>query len=288
MKIKLTTGEKVFQVFNYSFLTLLSIVCFYPLYHVLMASFSDGLSLLGHSGLLLWPIDFTTLAYERVLANKDIYTGYFSTLKLLFFGTSWQMIMTILCAYVLSRPRFLLRRPLMLMITFTMFFSGGTIPFYMNLRDLGMLGHMWGLIIPFSMATYNMIILRTAMEGIPAGLIEAATIDGAGHFMVLWKVVLPLVKATLAVLVLYYGVAHWNNWFWAVRVISEREQMPLAVILREILIENALGQMDGDMSTQSESIKYATIVVSTLPILCIYPFIQKYFTQGVMIGAIKE
>ena len=286
MKIKTSLGEKIFQVFNYTFLTLLSIICIYPLWHVLMASFSDHYALLGHSGLLLWFKDFTLDAYNKVLANPRIITGYISSIKLLVLGVSWQMIMTILCAYVLSRPRFLLRRPLMLMITFTMFFSGGTIPFYMNLRDLGMLGHIWGLIIPFSMTTYNMIILRTAMEGLPDGLIEAATIDGAGHITIMFRIVLPLVKATLAVLVLYYGVAHWNNWFWAVRVISDSSQLPLAVILRDILIENNTAIMDGGQ-VSAENIKYATIIVSTLPILSIYPFIQRYFTQGVMIGAVK-
>ena len=148
MKIKMSRGERIFQVFNYSFLTLLSILCLYPLWHVLMASFSDHYELLGHSGPLLWPLQFTTQAYERVLANPDIFSGYVSTIKLLVIGTAWQMLITILCAYVLSCPRFLLRRPLMLMITFTMFFSGGTIPFYMNLRDTGMLGTFWGLIIP--------------------------------------------------------------------------------------------------------------------------------------------
>ena len=286
MKIKTSLGEKIFQVFNYTFLALLSIICIYPLWHVLMASFSDHYALLGHSSLLLWFKDFTLDAYNKVLANPRIITGYISSIKLLVLGVSWQMIMTILCAYVLSRPRFLLRRPLMLMITFTMFFSGGTIPFYMNLRDLGMLGHIWGLIIPFSMTTYNMIILRTAMEGLPDGLIEAATIDGAGHITIMFRIVLPLVKATLAVLVLYYGVAHWNNWFWAVRVISDSSQLPLAVILRDILIESNTAIMDGGQ-VSAENIKYATIIVSTLPILSIYPFIQRYFTQGVMIGAVK-
>lgn len=287
MKIKSSTGERVFQVFNYLFLTLLSIICLYPLWHVMMASFSDHYELLGHSGPLLWPLKFTTDAYDKVLANPDIFTGYVSTVKLLVVGTVWQMVITILCAYVLSCPRFLLRRPLMLMLTFTMFFSGGTIPFYMNLRDTHMLGSFWGLIIPFSMNVYNMIILRTSIESLPSGLIEAATIDGAGHFTVLVKIVLPLIKATLAVLVLYYGVAHWNSWFWAVRVIDQKDQLPLAVILRDILIENDTASMDGGQ-VASENVKYATIMVSTIPILCIYPFIQKYFTQGVMIGAIKE
>lgn len=287
MKIKMTRGEKIFQVFNYTFLTLLSITCLYPLWHVIMASFSDQYALLGHSGLIFWPMEFTTKAYEIVFKNPDIWTGYASTIKLLVCGVTWQIAMTTLAAYVLSRPKFLLRRPLMLMITFTMFFGGGTIPFFMNLRDLGFLDNFWGLIIPFSLGTYNMIILRTSIEGLPNGLLEAATIDGAGHVTILIKIVLPLVKATLAVLVLYYGVGHWNSWFWAIRVISDKDQLPLAVILRDILINNDMASMGGAFEI-AENVRYSTIVVSTLPILCIYPFIQKYFTQGVMIGAIKE
>lgn len=287
MKIKMTRGEKIFQVLNYTFLTLLSITCLYPLWHVVMASFSDQYALLGHSGLIFWPLEFTTKAYEVVFKNPDIWTGYASTIKLLVCGVTWQIAMTTLAAYVLSRPKFMLRRPLMLMITFTMFFGGGTIPFYMNLRDLGFLNNFWGLIIPFSLGTYNMIILRTSIEGLPNGLLEAATIDGAGHVTILIKIVLPLVKATLAVLVLYYGVGHWNSWFWAIRVISDKDQLPLAVILRDILINNDMANMGGAFEI-AENVRYSTIVVSTLPILCVYPFIQKYFTQGVMIGAIKE
>ena len=287
MKIKMSRGEKIFQVFNHTFLTLLSITCLYPLWHVVMASFSDQYALLGHSGLIFWPMEFTTKAYEIVFKNPDIWTGYASTIKLLVVGVTWQITMTTVAAYVLSRPRFILRRPLMLMITFTMFFGGGTIPFYMTLRDLGFLNNFWGLIIPFSMGTYNMIILHTSIEGLPNGLLEAATIDGAGHITILTKIVLPLVKATLAVLVLYYGVGHWNSWFWAIRVISEKDQLPLAVILRDILINNDMASMGGAFEI-AENVRYSTIIVSTVPILCLYPFIQKYFTKGVMIGAIKE
>lgn len=287
MKIKKTIGERIFDVFNHIFLLCLALVCLYPLWHVCMASFTDGNALMSHTGVLLWPIKFSLDAYKRVFSNPLIFSGYINTIKLLILGVSWQMLMTILCAYVLSRPKFLLRRPIMLMITFTMFFSGGTIPIYMNMQQLGMMGHIWGLIIPFGMSTYNMIILRTAMEGVPSSLVEAATIDGAGHLAILWRIILPLTKATLATLVLFYGVGLWNSWFWPARVLPDASNTVLAVVLRDILINGDTASMDGGLPT-NEGIKYATIIVATLPILCIYPFIQKYFTQGVMIGAVKE
>ena len=175
----------------------------------------------------------------------------------------------------------------MLAITFTMFFSGGMIPTYMNIEQLGLKGSIWGLIIPFSINTYNMIILRTSFESLPESLLEAAEIDGAGHLTSLFRIVLPLSKATLSVITLYYGVATWNAWFWAAQLMKDRTQMPLAVVLRDILINSQMQQMDTGV-TSTEGIKYALIVVATVPILCVYPFIQKHFAQGVMIGAVKE
>ncbi len=287
MKIKESLGERVFQVVNVVFLLALSILCIYPLWHVVMASFSSSTALHTHTGLMLWPVDFTLEAYERVLNNKEIYTGYFNTIKILALGVSTQMIMTILCAYCLSRRDFLLRRPIMLMITFTMFFSGGIIPIYMNLSDMQLLDKTQGLILPLAMSTYNMIILRTSIEALPDSLVEAAQIDGAGHFTILFRIILPLVKATLAVLMMYYGVAWWNEWFWSTRVFSDPNMYPLAAVLRQILIEDAESEMDAGLAT-AEGVKYAMIVVSTIPILCIYPFIQKYFTKGVMLGAVKQ
>lgn len=287
MKIKETRGELIFHVCNYIFLTALAVVCLYPLWHVVMASFSDSDALLAQEGLLLWPMEFTLDSYKRVFANPNVLTGYKATLKLLVLGVSWQMIMTILGAYVLSRREFMLRRPLMLAITFTMFFSGGMIPTYLNIEQLGMKGSIWALIIPFSINTYNMIILRTSFESLPESLLEAAKIDGAGHLTCLFKIVLPLSKATLSVITLYYGVAMWNAWFWAAQLMDDRTEMPLAVVLRDILINSQMQQMDTGV-TSTEGIKYALIVVATVPILCVYPFIQKHFAQGVMIGAVKE
>ena len=287
MKIKASFGERVFQVFNYIFLGLIAFVCLYPMWHVLMASFSDSTALTAHSGLLLWPIDFSLDAYRRVLSNQNIWTGYWNTIKFLVLGVSTSMVMTTLGAYVLSRRDFMLRRPIMLAITFTMFFSGGTIPTYLNIQKLGLTGSIWGLVLPFCIATYNMIILRTAFESMPESLLEAARIDGAGQLDCLIRIVLPLNKAALAVIALYYGVACWNAWFWASQVLESKTKMPLAVILRDILINADMQQMDNGV-TNMEGIKYATIIVATVPILCVYPFIQKYFAQGVMIGAVKE
>lgn len=287
MRIKVSRGEQVFKVFNYLILTALALVCLYPFWHVTMASFSDSDALIAHTGLLLWPIEFTTTAYERVFANPNVLTGYISTFKLLIFGVSWQMVMTVLGAYVLSRREFMLRRPLMLAITFTMFFSGGMIPTYLNIQDLGLKGGIWAIIIPFAINTYYLIILRTSFESLPESLLEAAKIDGAGQVTLLLKIVLPLSKATLAVITMYYGVAMWNSWFWASQLIGDRTQMPLSVVLRDILINSQMQQMDSGV-TNAEAIKYALIVVATVPILCVYPFVQRYFTQGVMIGAVKE
>ena len=287
MKIKESFGERVFQVFNYIFLGLIGFVCLYPMWHVLMASFSDSTALTAHSGLLLWPIEFSLDAYKRVLSNQNIWTGYLNTIKYLVLGVSTSMVMTILGAYVLSRRDFMLRRPIMLAITFTMFFSGGTIPTYLNIQELGLKGSIWGIVLPFCIATYNMIILRTSFESLPESLLEAARIDGAGQLACLTRIVLPLSKASLAVITLYYGVAYWNGWFWASQILEHKGDMPLAVVLRDILINADMQQMDTGV-TNMEGIKYATIIVATVPILCVYPFIQKYFAQGVMIGAVKE
>ena len=287
MKIKESFGERVFQVFNYILLGLIGFVCLYPMWHVLMASFSDSTALTAHSGLLLWPIEFSLDAYKRVLSNQNIWTGYLNTIKYLVLGVSTSMVMTILGAYVLSRRDFMLRRPIMLAITFTMFFSGGTIPTYLNIQELGLKGSIWGIVLPFCIATYNMIILRTSFESLPESLLEAARIDGAGQLACLTRIVLPLSKATLAVIALYYGVAYWNGWFWPSQILEVKGDMPLAVVLRDILINADMQQMDTGV-TNMEGIKYATIIVATVPILCVYPFIQKYFAQGVMIGAVKE
>lgn len=283
----------MFSVFNYIFLTLIIIVCLYPVWYVASASFSDSNKLVQHTGLLLKPLGFSIDAYKKVFKNPMIVKGYMNTLFILVVGVALDLFMTSLGAYFLSRKRVMFKKPIMMLIMFTMFFSGGMIPFYLNLKDLHLTNTLWGLIIPFMISTYNLVILRTSFESIPESLIEAAQIDGAGHLTILWQIVLPLSKAILAVMVLYYGVSIWNSWFWASAIIRTRELYPLQVILREILLQNdvtsmATGVGAADQESVAMTIKYATIIVATVPILCVYPFLQKYFTKGTMVGAVKE
>ena len=293
MKVKRSKGERIFTVFNYIFLTAVIILCIYPVWYVAMASVSDSNQLMQHSGLLILPKGFNLSAYSKVFDNPMIPRGYLNTLFLLFVGVPINIIMTSLGAYFLSRKRVMFQKPIMIASMFTMFFSGGMIPFYLNLKDLHLTNTLWGLIIPFMINTYNMVIMKTSFESIPDSLIEAAQIDGASHWKILVSIVLPLSKAIIAVMVLYYGVSTWNSWFWASAILRERELYPLQVILREILLQNDVSAMSsGAAATDAESIamsiKYATIMVATVPILCVYPFVQKYFTKGTMVGAVKE
>ncbi len=293
MKIKKSKGERAFQVFNYAFLLLIMLVCLYPVWYVAVASFSNSNALTQHSGLLFRPIGFSIDAYKKVFQNPMIGKGYLNTLFILIIGVFLDLVMTSLGAYFLSRKRVMFKKPIMLFIVFTMFFSGGMIPFYINLKELHLTNTLWGLIIPFMITTSNLIILRTSFESIPESLIEAAQIDGAGHIRILTTIVLPLSKAMLAVMVLYYGVSIWNSWFWASAILRNREMYPLQIILREILLSNDTSSMTaGASATDTEAIgmtiKYATIMVATVPILCVYPFLQKYFTKGTMVGAVKE
>lgn len=294
IKMKSSLSYKIFQVFNAIFLILLMVVTLYPMVHVVMASLSDGNALTSHKGFLLFPVGEISLkAYEAVVSNPNILIGYRNTIFLLVVGVSLQIFMTSIGAYVLSRKQFGLKNICMLFITFTMFFQGGIIPFYLLIRDLNLLNSLLALILPFTVSAYNLIIMRTSFAAIPASLEESAKLDGASHFQIYTKIVMPLSKAVIAVMILYYGVGIWNGWFWASVFIRNRDLFPLQLILREILISNDVSSMTqgssgADVVAFAESIKYATIVVATVPVLVVYPFLQKYFAKGVMIGAIKE
>ncbi|MBP0990425.1 MAG: carbohydrate ABC transporter permease, partial [Oscillospiraceae bacterium] len=206
--------------------------------------------------------------------------------------TAYSVVLTSLGAYVLSRKNFFMRDFFMMAITFTMFFNGGLIPFYMVVKKVGLYNSLMSLIIPLAISTYNLIIMRTSFSAVPTELEEAARIDGASHWTILFKIYIPVSKAIIAVMILYYGVGLWNGWFYSMIFIADRNKFPLQLILREILIQNdtssvtnGVGMEDG--FSVAESVKYAVIVIATVPILCIYPFIQKYFVKGVMIGAVK-
>lgn len=290
---KLTFGEKVYQVFNYAFLTLLAFMTLYPFLYVIFASFSNPVKLYTHEGLLLYPQGFTTRAYEMVLKDPRIVTGYANTIFYVVVGTALNIIMSCIGAYVLSRPYLKLRRFFTIMIVFTMYFGGGLIPHYLLVKSLHLDNTRWALIVPGLINTWNLIIMMTAFRNVPISLDESARIDGAGEWRILFQIVLPLVVPTIMVMVLYYAVGHWNSWFNAMIYLRDRGKYPLQLFLREILVENRLNEIIAGQGQANEvedvgtTIKYATIIVSTVPILLVYPFIQKYFVHGVMIGAIK-
>ena len=292
MRCMKTRGEKIADVVLYVLLTLITLAALYPIWYVVMASVSDGNALMRYSGPLVLPQGFSLSAYEVVLNNKSIYTGYANTIFYVAVGTTLNMIMTTLGAYVLSRKNFFWSSPIMMLITITMFFSGGMIPTYLLVEKLGLVDTRWALIIPGLVNAYNLIIMRTAFAGVPDALEESAKIEGANDFQIMWKIYIPVSKATLAVIVLYYAVSHWNGWFSAVLYLRTRSLYPLQILLREILIEKSLDSMMGDINMEdldmiSDTIKYATVIISSLPIMLLYPFLQKYFVKGVMIGAVK-
>ena len=291
---KKSTGDYIFDTFNYIFLSVLALVTLYPFIHVICGAISGPGMLIGHKGALLWPLGTPTLkAFGLVFRNPNILTGYRNTVFVLVTATALNILMTSLGAYVCSRQQFAIRNALMFMIIFTMYFGGGMIPRYLFLKNyLGMGDHLWSLIIPGAISAYNLIIMRNAFSGVPASLEESARIDGANDITIMFRIIMPLSKATIAVMVLFYGVGHWNTWFDAMIFLRTRTLYPLQLILREILVDAStqsmtMGLSNDDVEALSDNLKYATIIVATLPILCVYPFIQKYFVKGVMIGAVK-
>ncbi len=286
-------GYTVFTVFNYIFLGLVGFACLYPLYYVVIASFSDPVKLISHDGMLLFPLEeFTLDGYRMVFSNRLVMSGYRNTLIVLFVGLCFNMVLTVMGAYVISLRKLMLRKPFTILIIVTMYFNGGMIPTYLNVSSFGMIDSLWSLIIPGAVTTSNLLIMRSAFMAVPESLSEAAEIDGAGHRQILLQVMLPLVKATLAVMVLYYGVAHWNAWFNASIYLRSAGKFPLQLVLRNILIEGLNNDMLTDVGSADnpqavQLLKYSLIVVSTVPIMCIYPLLQKFFEKGVMLGAVK-
>ncbi|NOV01093.1 carbohydrate ABC transporter permease [Paenibacillus planticolens] len=284
--------EKWFDASIYLILIALVIVTLYPLLYVLFASLSDAGRLVAHKGILLKSLGFSLEAYRGVMKNPGILIGYRNTLFIVIAGVAVNLLMTALGAYVLSRKNVIWNKAFMLIIVFTMFFNGGLIPLYLVVKNIGLLDSLWATIIPFSIGTFNLIIMRTAFMSIPDSLEESAKIDGANHFTILFRIIIPLSMPVIAVMILYYAVDKWNGWFYASVFIKSRDLFPLQLVLREILIANSTDGMSvgadaGDRFQIGETIKYATIVVATLPVLCIYPFVQRFFVKGVMVGSLK-
>ncbi len=291
--MKRTGGEIVFQAFDLLLLTAFAFACVYPFIYVLFASLSDPARIVAHRGILVAPLGFSLGPYRMVFENPHILSGYKNTLIVLVAGTSINLFLTSLGAYGLSRRRIALRDALMFLIVFTMMFRGGLIPLYLQVGSLGLVDTRWSLILPSAVSAWNLVIMRTYLLSLPESLEESARIDGAGDWTILFRVVLPLAMPVVAVMTLFYGVHHWNSWFHAMLFLRDRALYPLQLILREILIANDTRSMTTSLISSvdeeqvGETIKYATIVVATLPILCAYPLLQKYFVKGVMIGAIK-
>ena len=293
-KSRLNNDGIIFPVLNTILMFAISIVMFYPFFYCMLASVSNNTLLTGFRGILLHPLGGIHFgAYLKAFEHPLVLSGLKNILLILVCALPLNIVMTVICGYFMSCREVYFKKPIVLLILFTMYFSGGMIPTYLNIRDLGLYNTTAALIIPGCLSVYNAIITRTAIEAIPDSLTESARLDGAGELTILFKIILPLLKPTIAVLVLYYGVGHWNSWFPASIYIKENNLLPLQNILRSVLIEisqlveNTAVSEAGQIDTYTETIKYAIIMISTLPIICIYPFLQKYFTKGVMIGAIK-
>ena len=291
-RIRRTFGSRAFDVVNVAFMFLFLLITLYPFWYVVIVSFSDGKAVLS-SLVKFWPVHFTLDTYKVVLRDSNILSGFKNSVIYTVCGTLVNLVMSTLCAYPLSRPILPGKKLFMRVIVFTMFFSGGMIPSYLVINQLGMIDTIWAMIIPGAISTYNMIVMRTFFMGIPESLHESAALDGANDLQVLVRIVLPLSKSILATMLLFYAVGHWNAYVNALLYLNKKAMFPLQSILRNMVVDGQFTEAQTQVGSVSSftvietTMKYATIVVSTMPILLIYPFVQKYFVKGVMIGSIK-
>lgn len=289
-----TRGEKIFSVFNTIILSLIALACLIPVWHVICCSVSEPTLLNANRGTVLWPLgQWTFLGYEKVFKTSYILRGYLNTVYYVLLGTAIGLVLTCLAAYGLSRKDLMLKKPINFFITFTMLFNGGLVPTYMVIRDLKMLNTVWAIVLPLCVSVFNVMIMRTSFDNIPDALTEAAQIDGAGHVRILVQIILPVSKSILAVVTLFYIVQHWNSWFHSALYIKDRDLYPLQLWLREIVIAETNSVIEADAAdagliNQTKAlIKYCVIVIAILPMMIAYPFVQKYFVTGVMIGSVK-
>ena len=290
--IKASVGSCVFDVVNTIVLIALCFVTLYPMWYCLCASFTSTSYLSAHQGVLFWPHMFTTSAYRLAFTHPLLLSGYKNIMIVLLVSLPINIFLTLFTGYFLASKDVMLKPIIQFLIMFTMFFSGGMIPIFLNIRDLGLYNTLWSLILPGAISVYNCIICRTAIQAVPESLTESAYLDGANDLIIVFRITLPLIMPTIAVLLLYYGVGHWNAWFPASIYLQDNNKLPIQNIMRSILIANsdllnASGSETDKVDDFAETIKYATIVLTTVPVLCIYPFLQKYFVKGVMIGAVK-
>lgn len=287
-KKKATAEDIVMGTIVAVILVVFSLLCVYPIWYIMVASVTSASELRQLDGLLLWPKEFLWGAYEQAFSHKLLMGAYKNTLKILLTALPINIVMTLICGYFMACKGMMFKKAIISFIMFTMFFGGGLIPTYLNIRSLGLMGTHWAVIIPGCLSIHNAIITRAAIQAIPDSLTDAAYIDGANDFQIIFKVIMPLIKPTIAVLVLYYGVDHWNSWFEASIYLKEDKLLPLQNVLRDILSAgaNLPGYVSSDQE-YGEAMKYASVIISTVPILCVYPFLQKYFAKGALVGAVK-
>ena len=293
-RIKEPVSDKIVNVLIYLIMTAFMILSVYPLYYCLVASFSDAKAILSNTEPLLLPIKpYTLHGYKMAFQNVGIPIGFRNTVGYVLGGTLLSLAVSTMGAFFVSRKYFYIRNVAMKMIMVTMFFSGGIIPMFFVVRWVGIYDTPWSFVLPYLVSSYNLIIMRTFFQGIPDSLEEAALLDGANEIQILVRIILPLSTAVIAVIAMYYGVGYWNSWYPALMFMRNRALYPLQMFLREVLITEQETSVAKDVTAQSseafdrELVKYCMVIISTVPILVIYPFLQRYFVKGVMIGAIK-
>jgi putative aldouronate transport system permease protein len=292
-EVKSSLIDNIFDKTNTVFMLLLCIVIIYPLYYVLIASFTEP-HIVSSGVLLFYPVELFVGGYKRILNYPPIWTGYLNTIKYTFVGTTISICVTVPAAYALSRKDMFLRRQIMMLFTFTMFFSGGLIPLYLLINKINIYNTIWAVTLPTAVSVWNLIICRSFFESnIPDEMLEAARIDGCHDFGFFFQIVLPLSSTIIAVMILFYSTTTWNSFMNALMFLGDAEKMPLQVVLRNLIIIDQATALTTDTQEMilrqklAEQLKYGVIVVSALPLLCVYPFLQKYFAKGVMVGAIK-
>ena len=288
-----TAGDKVFYAINGFFLLLLALIILYPLYFIIIASISEPEAVLKGE-VVLYPVRITMDGFAKIIERSDVWRGYLNTIIYTGLTVVFSLLVTIPAGWALSRKTLPGKKAFMFYFIFPMFFGGGLIPFYNVVSSLGLVNTMWAIILPSILSVWNLFMTKTFFESsIPNGLIEAAKIDGAGQFRIFTSVVIPLSKAVIAVMALYYAVGQWNSYFNAMIFLTDETKYPLQLVLKEILIasESTTGGSGETILQQfrlANQLKYVSVIVSSLPVLCLYPFVQKYFAQGVMIGSLKE
>ncbi|GAF63256.1 carbohydrate ABC transporter permease [Alkalihalobacillus trypoxylicola] len=284
-------GEKIFEFFNYSVLIILALTMILPLLQLLAVSFSSPIAADSKS-VFLWPVDFTLDTWSHILKNSVLWRSFAVTLYITVFGTFLSMLFTVMTAFPLSRKEFMLRKPIMFMIVITMIFNAPMIPFFLTVRGLGIMDTTWALIIPGLISTFNMVIVRTFFMGIPSELDDAAKIDGCHSFRLLFQIYLPLSKPVLATISLFYAVAYWNTFQTAILFIRSPELYPLQLRLREYFQAPeeiaAVNLIMNELAFNTTTLKAATIIFATVPIVLVYPYLQKYFVKGAVLGSLKD